>query len=202
VFAGGVSSSRESRARTESAKFQSRDETGLPGSGAVQKLAKPAMITASKNGKAPREIERKFLLKRLPPNLRHFHSRTIEQGYLAVKTDGTQIRLRKAGRRHSLTVKRGRGLSRQEIEIDLTRDQFEELWPATAGCRLTKTRYDVPFGKHMIEIDVYRGRNEGLVVAEVEFHDERECARFQPPDWFAAEVSGKSRYSNVRLARE
>ena len=160
------------------------------------------MVTALKNGKAPREIERKFLLKQLPPNLRHFHSHTIEQGYLAVKTDGTQIRLRKAGRRHSLTVKRGRGLSRQEIEIDLTRDQFEELWPATAGCRLTKTRYDVPFGKHMIEIDVYSGRNAGLVVAEVEFDDERECARFQPPDWFAAEVSGKSRYSNVRLARE
>ena len=156
----------------------------------------------SRNGKVPREIERKFLLKRLPPNLRHFHSRTIEQGYLSVKTDGTQIRLRKSGRRHSLTIKRGRGLSRQEIEIDLTRDQFEELWPATAGCRLTKTRYDVPFGKHTIEIDVYRGRNEGLVVAEVEFRDERECRLFQPPEWFAAEVSGKSRYSNVRLARE
>jgi len=197
-----VVASFQTRANAASAKFQSRDETGLPESTTVQKLAIPAMITASKNGKAPREIERKFLLRRLPPNLRHFHSRTIEQGYLAVKTDGTQIRLRKAGRRHSLTVKRGRGLSRQEIEIDLTRDQFEELWPATAGCRLTKTRYDVPFGKHTIEIDVYRGRNEGLVVAEVEFHDERECARFQPPDWFAAEVSGKSRYSNVRLARE
>src|SRR4029077_5277690 len=93
------------------------------------------------------------------------------------------------------------GLSRQEIEIDLTRDQFEELWPATAGCRLTKTRYNVPFGKHPIEIDVYRGRNEGLVVAEVEFRDERECRLFQPPEWFAAEVSGKSRYRNVRLAR-
>jgi CYTH domain-containing protein len=156
----------------------------------------------SRNGKVSREIERKFLLKRLPPNLRHFHSRTIEQGYLSVKTDGTQIRLRKSGRRHSLTIKRGRGLSRQEIEIDLTRDQFEELWPATAGCRLTKTRYDVPFGKHTIEIDVYRGRNEGLVVAEVEFRDERECQHFEPPEWFAAEVSGKSRYSNVRLARE
>jgi len=140
--------------------------------------------------------------KRLPANLRHYHSRTIEQGYLAAKSDGTQIRLRKSGRHHSLTIKRGRGISRQEIEIDLTRDQFEELWPATAGCRLTKTRYDIPFGKHTIEIDVYRGRNEGLVVAEVEFRDETECRRFQPPDWFAAEVSGKSRYSNVRLARE
>ncbi|HEY4757536.1 MAG TPA: CYTH domain-containing protein [Chthoniobacterales bacterium] len=156
----------------------------------------------SNNGKVAREIERKFLLKRLPPKLRQFRSRAIEQGYLSVKSDGTQIRLRKAGRRHSLTIKLGGGLSRQEIEVDLTRDQFEALWPATAGFRLTKTRYDVPFGKHTVEIDVYRGRNEGLVVAEVEFTDERECRRFQPPDWFAADVSGKSRYSNVRLARE
>jgi adenylate cyclase len=157
---------------------------------------------SSNNGKISREIERKFLVKRLPPNLRHFHSRTIEQGYLAAKSDGTQIRLRKSGRRCSLTIKRGRGISRQEIEIDLTRDQFEELWPATAGCRLTKTRYDVPFGRYTVEIDIYRGRNQGLVVAEVEFRDERECKRFVPPDWFAAEVSGKSRYSNVRLAVE
>ena len=174
----------------------------LASAGLTAKNRVVARDLQSRNGKVSREIERKFLLKRLPPNLRHFHSRTIEQGYLSVKTDGTQIRLRKSGRHHSLTIKRGRGVSRQEIEVDLTRDQFEELWPATAGCRLTKTRYDVPFGKHTIEIDVYRGRNEGLVVAEVEFTDERECRRFQPPDWFAADVSGKSRYSNVRLARE
>ena len=157
---------------------------------------------SSDNGKISREIERKFLVKRLPANLRHFPSRTIKQGYLAAKSDGSQVRLRKSGRNHSLTIKRGRGISRQEIEIHLTRDQFEHLWPATAGYRLTKTRYDVPFGRHTIEIDVYRGRNEGLVVAEVEFGDERECKRFQPPEWLAAEVSGKSRYSNVRLARE
>ena len=174
----------------------------LASAGRAAKNRVVARQLQSRNGKVSREIERKFLLKRLPPNLRHFHRRTIEQGYLAAKPDGTQIRLRKSGRRHSLTIKRGRGLSRQEIEVALTRDQFGELWPATAGRRLTKTRYDVPFGKYTIEIDVYRGRNEGLVVAEVEFRDERDCRRFQPPEWFAAEVSGKSRYSNVRLARE
>src|SRR4029450_5706996 len=97
------------------------------------------MAGFSNNGKVPREIERKFLVNRLPPNLRHYHSRTIEQGYLAAKSDGTQIRLRKSGRHHSLTIKRGRGISRQEIEIDLTRDQFGELWPAKAvGCFSTR----------------------------------------------------------------
>ncbi len=185
-----------------SLRFRATSTLWLASAGRSAKNRVVARQLQSRNRKVTREIERKFLLTKLPPNLRHFHSRTIEQGYLSVKSDGTQIRLRKSGRHHSLTIKRGRGISRQEIEVDLTRDQFEELWPATAGCRLTKTRYDVPFSKHTIEIDVYRGRNEGLVVAEVEFRDERDCKRFQPPDWFAADVSGKSRYSNVRLARE
>jgi adenylate cyclase len=154
------------------------------------------------NGRVFREIERKFLLKRLPPNLRRFHRCEIEQGYLLAKRDGTQIRLRKAGEYYSLTIKRGRGLAREEVEIALTRAEFRELWPATKAARLSKTRYEVPYGKHTIEVDVYGGRNAGLVVAEVEFDNERDHARFRPPDWFAAEVSGKARYSNVRLARE
>lgn len=148
------------------------------------------------------EIERKFLVKELPPNLKDCESRPIEQGYFAVKRDGTQVRLRKAGTEYSLTFKRGRGIRRQEWEIVLAAEQFVELWPTTEGRRLRKTRYDVPYGNHVIEVDIYAGINKGLIVAEVEFDDETQCERFDPPDWFAAEVSGKSRYSNVRLARE
>lgn len=152
--------------------------------------------------KTSREIERKFLVKKLPSNLNECQSRPIEQGYLAAKRDGTQVRLRKAGTRHTLAVKRGRGRTRQEWEIDLIPEQFNELWPATEGRRLTKTRYDVPFGDHTIEVDVYEGHNKGLIVAEVEFDDEEQCRNFSSPDWFDGEISGKARYSNVRLARE
>jgi CYTH domain-containing protein len=152
--------------------------------------------------KTAHEIERKFLVKELPLNLKDYESRPIEQGYLAVKRDGTQVRLRKAGSRHTLTVKRGRGLKRQEWEIDLIPEQFNELWPATEGRRLRKTRYDIPFGDRTIEVDIYAGLNKGLVVAEVEFDDETQCVNFEPPDWFGKEVTGKSRYSNVKLARE
>lgn len=152
--------------------------------------------------KSSREIERKFLLKGLPPDLEKCENRPIEQGYIAATRDGMQVRLRKAGTRHTLAVKQGRGLKRCEWEIDLIPEQFNELWPATEGRRLTKTRYDVPFGDHTIEVDIYAGRNKGLVVAELEFDDEEQCRNFRPPDWFDREVSGKSRYSNVRLARE
>ncbi len=154
-------------------------------------------------GRIPsREIERKFLLKQLPSNLRRFRKQIIDQGYLALGRDGTQVRLRKSGSRHLLAIKRGRGLARDEIEVRLTRAQFDQLWPATAGFRLKKTRYNVPLGEYTVEIDVYRGRNKGVMVAEVEFPNARACERFQPPDWFGAEVSGQWRYSNVRLARE
>lgn len=152
--------------------------------------------------KSSHEIERKFLVKKLPSNLDECESRRIEQGYLAVKRDGTQVRLRKSGDEHSLTVKRGRGLKRHEWEIQLEPEQFKELWTATEGRRLRKKRYDVPYRDHTIEIDVYDGSNKGLVVAEVEFDDEAQCKNFEPPDWFGREVSGKARYSNVTLARE
>lgn len=54
----------------------------------------------------------------------------------------------------------------------------------------------------MIEVDIYRGRHTGLVVAEVEFADEKSCREFIPPDWFGEDVTGRSRYSNVVLAEE
>ena len=148
------------------------------------------------------EIERKFLVKRLPRDLEQHRNREIEQGYLAASRDGTQLRLRKAGRQHSLTFKRGSGIVREEWEINLTPAQFERLWPATAGCRLRKKRYDVPFGEFVIEVDIYEGSNKGLIVAEVEFETKEQCEQFQPPDWLGRDVSGKPRYSNVKLARE
>ena len=152
--------------------------------------------------KTAHEIERKFLVLELPSNLKNCENRPIEQGYFAAKRDGTQVRLRKAGPQHSLTFKRGRGVKRHEWEIALIPEQFNELWPTTEGRRLRKTRYDVPYGEHVIEVDIYAGRNKGLIVAEVEFDDEREYEKFVPPEWFGKEVTGKSRYSNVRLARE
>jgi adenylate cyclase len=150
----------------------------------------------------PREIERKFLVKRLPENLAQYPHDEIQQGYLAVAPGGVQVRLRKKGAIRSLTFKRGNRSAREEREIRLSAEQFDALWPATAGRRLSKVRYEVPWHDHMIEIDIYNGRHDGLVVAEVEFDDEKSCTAFEPPDWLGEEVSGKSRYSNVELAMD
>ncbi len=162
---------------------------------------KLANMSASKK-QSTREIERKFLLKQFPPGLKKFPHDLIEQGYLAVGPGGLQVRLRKKGSVRSLTFKQGTKGTREEREIRLSVEQFEALWPATAGRRLTKARYEVPWKTHTIEIDIYRGRHDGLVVAEVEFDNQRSCAAFEPPDWIGRDVTGKPKYSNVALAHD
>src|SRR5438093_5279217 len=157
------------------------------------------MKTANPNS---REIERKFLLKRLPEKLNRSRRYIIAQGYLATEPAGRHVRLRKKGKTSSLTFKVGRGAQREEREVKLSPKQFAALWPATAGRRLRKLRYEIPWKNLLIEIDIYGGRHAGLAVAEVEFPDRVMCREFQPPSWFGREVTGEKRYSNVRLANE
>ena len=147
-----------------------------------------------------REIERKFLVHKMPDDLTSYPSNEISQGYLVSLDDGTQVRLRRSGERYSLTFKRGTGNVREEREVELTAAQFDALWPATEGKRLVKTRYEIPFGDRVVEIDVYHDRHEGLIVAEVEFDDEKAAANFQRPDWLGDDVTGDPRYSNQLLA--
>jgi adenylate cyclase len=148
------------------------------------------------------EIERKFLLRRLPEQLNGSRHYVIKQGYLATESAGRQVRLRKKGKIATLTFKVGRGSHREEREIRLSPKQFAALWPGTAGRRLSKWRYEIPWKNLLIEIDVYRGKHAPLVVAEVEFPDRVSCRKFKPPSWFGREVTGEKRYSNVRLANE
>ena len=149
-----------------------------------------------------REIERKFLVREIPEQLKQRRHYQIAQGYLASEPGGRHVRLRKKGKTASLTFKVGRGAHREEREIKLSPKQFAALWPATAGRRLRKVRYDIPWRNLLIEIDVYRGKHSGLVVAEVEFPDLVTCREFKPPRWFGREVTGQKPYSNVRLANE
>jgi adenylate cyclase len=62
-----------------------------------------------------------------------------------------------------------------------------------------KTRYTVPVGRHTWEIDVFSGRNKGLIIAEIELKGVGED--FQRPHWLGGEVTGQSQYYNGSLAR-
>jgi adenylate cyclase len=147
----------------------------------------------------PVEVERKWLVH-APPDLSARRGEAVIQGYIAVSEDGTEVRLRQIGEQFFQTVKSEGGLVRGEIEVELTRQQFEALWPATAGRRLEKTRYSVPWAGKTVEVDVYHGSLTGLVVAEVEFTSVSESAQFTTPPWFESEVTEDDTYKNVHLA--
>jgi adenylate cyclase len=144
------------------------------------------------------EVERKFLVPE-PPELEGAEADEIEQGYLAVGAEG-EVRLRRKGDQLLLTAKRGSGISREEAEVEVDRDAFDELWPLTEGRRLHKRRHLIPHGELKIEVDVYEEDLDGLVVAEVEFDSEEEARRFEPPDWIGDDVTGDERYLNETLA--
>jgi CYTH domain-containing protein/CHAD domain-containing protein len=148
------------------------------------------------------EIERKFVLSELPPDLGGHPSTEIEQGYLAID-DEVEVRLRRDADELLLTVKRGRGETREEIEIELAPEQFEALWPLTESRRLRKRRYRVPLpGGARAEVDQYRDGLSQLLIAEVEFPSEQVAGGFDAPPWFGGEVTGDDRYANRTLALE
>ena len=144
------------------------------------------------------EIERKFLVEQLPQELANEPGAEIEQGYLAIGAD--EIRLRRHGDEHVLTVKRGSGMSREEVEVPLTTEAFEQLWPLTAGRRVEKTRVTTPVEGAVAEVDVYRGAARRARHGRGRVRRPEHASMFSPPFWFGRELTGDSRYSNQSLA--
>lgn len=147
------------------------------------------------------EIERKFLVQSLPYDYKNWDHNQIWQGYLAVTSDHKEVRIRKKDEHCYQTIKSGKGLSRFEIEIDISQAQFYALWPATEGRRIQKTRYIQTINNYIIELDIFEASLDGLIIAEVEFETEEESQQFHPLEWFDKEITTDESYKNRNLAQ-
>ena len=151
------------------------------------------------------EIERKFILSDIPSIELLGPGTHIRQGYLA-EDEPIEVRVRITDVAAKLTVKAGAGLSRTEVDIAISAEDAEALWPHTVGRRIDKTRHRVTVDggaiQHVAEVDIYSGTLAGLHVAEVEFTSETDAASFNPPDWFGRELTGDPEWSNAALARQ
>ncbi|RJP33028.1 MAG: NUDIX domain-containing protein [Actinobacteria bacterium] len=145
------------------------------------------------------EIERKFLLQEPPEKLYAYPATTIEQGYIIV-TESEELRIRRRGLSYTLTFKKGSGTTRDEIEVEITREQYEEFRLHVIGVPIHKKRIDFPYGDHTMEIDIYKDALEGLAVAEVEFPSRESMQDFSPPDWLGEDVSCDAGFKNKNLA--
>lgn len=144
------------------------------------------------------EIEKKYLIHKLPENLETYPRKKIQQAYLCTNP---VVRIRKQNEEYILTYK-GKGLMvREEYNLPLNREAYEHLLQKADGIVLTKTRYLLPLPQGLtIELDVFDAPYENLRLAEVEFSSEEEANAFVPPEWFGEDVTFSSKYHNSVLS--
>jgi len=156
-----------------------------------------------------KEIERKFLVLR--DRWQRFVAAAAPtgkaycQGYIATAISGQSVRVRIAGESGFLTIKgpaQGeQGLTRAEFEYAIPFSEAQEMLETLCERPfISKTRYVVPLGNAVWEVDEFEGDNAGLMVAEVELMSEAQS--FERPDWLGEEVSGETRYYNSSLVKE
>ncbi|MEN9647447.1 MAG: hypothetical protein RLY57_251 [Candidatus Parcubacteria bacterium] len=172
--------------------------------------------------KTSEEIERKWLVTTPSPELQAFfanaanisNSTVIRQGYLRID-DQAETRLREGynvflGKVTTLTFKSKGDLVRIEHETRLERkDALNDAIFATGcvGKVIEKTRFKAmsPDGTTKIEIDLFKGHLEGLILIEVEFRSEDAARDYILPKWLSdisREVTDDKRYKNASLAVE
>lgn len=146
------------------------------------------------------EIERKFLIDRLPEKLEVYPHKELEQGYLC--TDPV-VRVRKEGEEYVLTYKSKGLMVREEYNLPLNKTAYEHLLEKADGIVISKTRYILPEKDGLkIELDVFHGEHDGLILAEVEFPNEKMANSYCPPDWFGEDVTYSTKYHNSNLSKK
>lgn len=155
------------------------------------------------------EIERRFLVKNKKKvnelTEKYAESKkTIIQDYIYSDLL-TAIRKRKiiknGNQKFIYTVKTGRNLlSVNEYEEELTKEQYDSIIPDSSRYTIEKDRYIIPYENNLkIELDVFHGKYEGLIFAEIEFESEMQAKNTNIPEWFDVEIG--SIISNNMLSK-
>lgn len=154
------------------------------------------------------EIERKYLvdsaLLKRSGQLKMARKIRFQQAYLSRGSEsadgnGNTVRVRIAGHQAFLTIKGPtHGISRSEFEYEIPLADAQQLLLLCQGPSIQKTRYYVPYEKHIWEVDEFHDANTGLWLAEIELPSETTV--FSCPPWLGKEVSHDRRYNNSALA--
>ena len=159
------------------------------------------------------EIERKFLVtdaqKIIAASTTHYE---IIQGYIC-RLPGRTVRIRHCAKSMGeqtacMTIKaapkHADSFTRFEWEKAITTEDFRALLPLCDGAPIIKTRYIIPAttcnqaGKELKwEVDIFHGKWEGLIMAEIELP--AEDTPFDHPSWLGEEVTHDPRYYNANM---
>lgn len=151
------------------------------------------------------EIERKWLIdiNNIPYNLNDYDHLVIEQAYISFNPT---IRIRKISNlnEYILTIKsssKDNGLSRLEYEINISKQEYDDLILKKEGIALNKTRYRVNDNNYLLEIDLFHNEYEGLAYMEIEFETVEQANSYVAPDWVIRELTYDHDFTNASLAK-
>ncbi len=155
------------------------------------------------------EIEKKFLINmdKCPYDLTYAKVLEIEQAYLCTEP---VVRIRKENDNYYLTYK-SKGnmpdvtwmLAHEEYNLPLTKEAYLHLRNKVDGNIITKKRYLLPLDNSLtVELDVFEGKFDGLILAEIEFPDIDTANAFEPLDWFTTEVTYDTAYFNSVMSKK
>ncbi len=133
------------------------------------------------------EIERKFFVREMP-DLSDIKPLYYER-YFLERGNGKEVRISKVSDSYVYEDKSEvSSLERTRVKKDITKEEFEELRQNNPEA-IIRERYNISSNPDIV-IQIYHGRFEGLIRAEVEFSSEKEANSFDPLPWMGEEMTG------------
>lgn len=145
------------------------------------------------------EIERKWLINTIPPDLEQYPHHIIEQGYLNTTP---VVRVRRQDELYVLTYKGGGMMAREEYNLPLDAESYQHLVAKADGHIISKVRYIIPLDDGLkIELDHFSSPIKDLYLAEIEFESVEQAEAYTPPAWFGRDVTYDPRYHNSVMSK-
>jgi adenylate cyclase len=121
-----------------------------------------------------KEIERKFRLEKQVKFEKWIERNEISQYYTEITTN-KEVRYRQKGNKYFCTIKEGEGMSRTEIEKQITNKEFEKFQKDKVGRMIQKVRKEIIWNGWTLEIDEYIQPDDMTMILEIEFGSEKEA---------------------------
>jgi CYTH domain-containing protein len=143
------------------------------------------------------EIEKKFLLRE---DGKEFATTAFYKHFGSVERLRQMIHLR------GVTIYQGYlpennkssgGMQRDEFETEISRSEFNELWPPTEGRRIEKVRWAYMWGSLTYEFDHYADWRD-LLVCEVELPS---VESIKDAEQLGQDITEDEKYKNKNLAK-
>jgi len=139
------------------------------------------------------ELERTYLAKSIPENLKNCKFKEIIDVYIPKSSEHPKLRLRKNGDKYELTKKEpvnGDDASHQEEQtILLSQKEFDYLNENLEGKRINKIRFYYDYNWNVAEFDIFQDELKGLVIIDFEFESMEEKEKFEMPDFCLVDIT-------------